>query len=48
MVVQHQRLTFTIPKLSELLVYQARLWEKIGSTSRPKPEYFRVVSPADQ
>ena len=41
---QHQRHTYRVSKLSELLVHQAQLWEKIGQTSRPKPEYFRVVS----
>jgi dedicator of cytokinesis protein 3 len=24
-------------------VHQARLWERIGQASRPKPEYFRVA-----
>ncbi len=41
---QHQRLTFKLSKLSELLTHQARLWEMIGQSSRQKPEYFRVVS----
>ena len=40
---QHRRLTFKVSKLSELLTQQARLWGKIGQSSRPKPEYFRVV-----
>jgi dedicator of cytokinesis protein 3 len=44
LTAQHQRLTFDVPKLSELLTHQARLWEKIAQSSRPKPEYFRVVS----
>jgi len=40
---QHQRLTYQVAKLSELLVHQANLWDKIGQASRPKPEYFRVA-----
>ncbi|WVR00207.1 hypothetical protein IAU59_007349 [Kwoniella sp. CBS 9459] len=43
LTVQHQSLTFDINKLSELLHYQAKLWEQIGSSPRPKAEYFRVA-----
>ena len=43
LVAQHQRSTYHVPKLSELLTHQARLWEKIGSTSRRQPDYFRVA-----
>ncbi|WRT70308.1 uncharacterized protein IL334_007306 [Kwoniella shivajii] len=43
LTVQHQRLTFDVPKLSELFTYQAGLWEKIGSGGRSKPEYFRLA-----
>ena len=40
---QHQRLTYNVAKLSELLTHQAKLWQKIGESAQPKPEYFRVV-----
>ncbi|ORX40680.1 hypothetical protein BD324DRAFT_654448 [Kockovaella imperatae] len=43
LVSQHQRLTFNVPKLSELLSHQARLWERINAASRKQPEYFRVA-----
>ena len=43
LATHHQRLTYSVPKLSDLLVYQARLWEKLAHISHPKPEYFRVV-----
>ncbi|KAK8853154.1 hypothetical protein IAR55_003855 [Kwoniella newhampshirensis] len=43
LTAQHQKLTYDVGKLSDLLRHQARLWEKIGGSSRPKPEYFRVA-----
>ena len=43
LVIQHQQKTYHIPKLADLLAYQAKLWERIGSSSRHHPEYFRVV-----
>jgi dedicator of cytokinesis protein 3 len=46
LTTQHQRVTFDVNKLSELLMHQARLWEKIAQSHRPKIEYFRVVSRA--
>lgn len=44
LAVQHQRWTYDVNKLAELSLHQARLWERIGESSRSKPEYFRVVS----
>lgn len=43
MADQHRRITFNVARISELLTHEAKLWERIGSTSRPKPEYFRVA-----
>lgn len=43
MADQHRRITFNIARISELLTHEARLWERIGTTPRPKPEYFRVA-----
>lgn len=44
LTAQHETMTFNIDKLTELLTHQARLWERMGQASRPKPEYFRIVS----
>ncbi|WWD19564.1 hypothetical protein CI109_104025 [Kwoniella shandongensis] len=43
LTTQHQKFTYDVGKLSELLRHQAKLWEKIGSSSRQKSEYFRVA-----
>nr|XP_019044242.1 hypothetical protein I302_07525 [Kwoniella bestiolae CBS 10118]OCF23172.1 hypothetical protein I302_07525 [Kwoniella bestiolae CBS 10118] len=43
LTAQHQKLTFDVGKLTELLHHQAALWEKIGAGGRGKPEYFRVA-----
>ncbi|WVR07765.1 hypothetical protein IAU60_004808 [Kwoniella sp. DSM 27419] len=43
LTIQYQSLTFNVEKLSDLLTYQAKLWEGIASSTRPKPEYFRVA-----
>nr|XP_018260970.1 uncharacterized protein I303_06687 [Kwoniella dejecticola CBS 10117]OBR83128.1 hypothetical protein I303_06687 [Kwoniella dejecticola CBS 10117] len=43
LVAQHQKLTFDVAKLTELLNYQAALWERISIGSRAKPGYFRVA-----
>ncbi|OCF44595.1 hypothetical protein I317_01482 [Kwoniella heveanensis CBS 569] len=43
LTVQHQNLTFDVDRLSELLHYQAKIWEQIGSSSRPTAEYYRVA-----
>ncbi|WVQ67084.1 uncharacterized protein L199_005278 [Kwoniella botswanensis] len=43
LTVQHQKMTFDVAKLTELLHHQAALWEKIGAGGRGKPEYFRVA-----
>jgi dedicator of cytokinesis protein 3 len=41
---QHMALTYDVKMITELLNHQARLWERIGQSTRPKPEYFRIVS----
>ena len=41
---RHQAITWDVAKISELLAYQAKLWEQIRTTRRHKPEYYRVVS----
>ncbi|WWC91624.1 uncharacterized protein L201_006570 [Kwoniella dendrophila CBS 6074] len=43
LTIQHSRMTFDVNKLTELLTYQAALWEKIGAGGRARPEYFRVA-----
>ncbi|WVQ84302.1 hypothetical protein IAT38_006454 [Cryptococcus sp. DSM 104549] len=43
LTAQHQKTTYDVGKLSELLAHQAKLWEKVGQTFRPKQEYFRVM-----
>nr|XP_019010242.1 uncharacterized protein I206_04710 [Kwoniella pini CBS 10737]OCF49023.1 hypothetical protein I206_04710 [Kwoniella pini CBS 10737] len=40
---QHQKFTFDVAKLTELLTYQAALWERISTGGRNQPEYFRVA-----
>ncbi|WVQ72639.1 hypothetical protein IAR50_002198 [Cryptococcus sp. DSM 104548] len=43
LIIQHQRLTYDVRIIGELLQHQAKLWEKIAITWRPKIEYFRVA-----
>lgn len=43
LITQHRQNTFDVPRISELLNHEAKLWERMGSSSRPKPEYFRLV-----
>ncbi|KAL7418467.1 Deoxycytidine kinase 1 [Cryptotrichosporon argae] len=43
LVLEHQRLTYDVARISELLAHQARLWERMGTSSRTKPDYFRVA-----
>jgi dedicator of cytokinesis protein 3 len=43
LTAQHQTKTYNVDKLSELLIHQAKLWERIGQSPRTKPEYFRVA-----
>lgn len=40
---QHRIKTFNIPRISELLGHEAKLWERIATSTRPKPEYFRIA-----
>ncbi|BEI88066.1 uncharacterized protein CcaverHIS019_0107840 [Cutaneotrichosporon cavernicola] len=42
-VQQHRLKTFDVQHISELLQHEAKLWEQIGTSTRPKPEYFRVA-----
>ena len=44
MARQHRAKTWNVERLAELTAYQAKLWEKIASVRRHKPEYYRVVS----
>lgn len=44
LTTQHMALTYDVKKITELLTHQARLWERMGESMRPKPEYFRIVS----
>jgi dedicator of cytokinesis protein 3 len=41
---QHRKITWDVSKISELLAYQAKLWDQIRLSRRQKPEYYRVVS----
>jgi dedicator of cytokinesis protein 3 len=41
---QHETQTFNYSRLSDLLMHQARLYERINDTTRAFPEYFRIVS----
>ncbi|TXT11135.1 hypothetical protein VHUM_01886 [Vanrija humicola] len=43
LVANHRQVTFNIERISELLNHEAKLWESMGSSTRPKPEYFRVA-----
>lgn len=43
LVTQHRLITFDVDRISELLIHEAKLWEQIGTSTRPKPEYFRVA-----
>ncbi|TYJ58828.1 hypothetical protein B9479_000260 [Cryptococcus floricola] len=43
LIMQHQKLTYDVRIIGELLQHQVKLWEKIASTWRPKVEYFRVA-----
>jgi len=41
--MRHQTVTWDAEKISELLAYQAKLWDQIRTTPRQKPEYYRVA-----
>jgi dedicator of cytokinesis protein 3 len=43
LVSQHRKKTFDVVRIGELLNHEAKLWERMGASSRPKPEYFRVA-----
>ncbi|KIR81379.1 cytoplasmic protein [Cryptococcus gattii EJB2] len=43
LITQHQRLTYDINMITELLTHQAKLWATIGEARRPQQEYFRVA-----
>ncbi|KGB76967.2 cytoplasmic protein [Cryptococcus deuterogattii R265] len=43
LITQHQRLTYDINMITELLTHQAKLWATIGEAKRPQQEYFRVA-----
>lgn len=45
---QHRMITWDAGKISELLAYQAKLWDQIRTSRRQKPEYYRVVSWLDR
>ncbi|KAK4687917.1 hypothetical protein P7C73_g2195, partial [Tremellales sp. Uapishka_1] len=44
LTVEHQKVTYNHERLVDLFSHQAKLWERIGETSRPQPEYYRLVS----
>lgn len=41
--IQHRKITWDAGKISELLAYQANLWNQIRTSRRQRPEYYRVV-----
>ncbi|EIW72245.1 hypothetical protein TREMEDRAFT_25841 [Tremella mesenterica DSM 1558] len=43
LTTEHEKLAYDIKKLTALFKHQSKLWARIGESSRPQPEYYRVA-----